>query len=200
MNCLHCGMETTNPKFCSRSCSASFTNAQSPKRKPSGRCLLCSTDIPRGRTYCDGCFDMRVVLAHRRTSDLPEKRCTLCNTVKERKEFHANGWCKVCTNQYYRTRRAALKQQCVEYKGGKCSICGYDRCLRALAFHHSDPQQKDFSISHTRTICFTKALAAELDKCILVCHNCHDEIHDALDDLVTGGGVEPPRAFDVSGL
>jgi hypothetical protein len=66
----------------------------------------------------------------------------------------------------------------VEYKGGSCGLCGYDRCLRALDFHHLDPARKGFTLagSHLRS---WKALRAELDMCILVCSNCHAELeHD----------------------
>jgi 5-methylcytosine-specific restriction endonuclease McrA len=65
----------------------------------------------------------------------------------------------------------------VQYKGGKCCICGYDKCYDALEFHHLDPSQKDFGLSsngHTRS---WEKVKEELDKCILVCANCHREIH-----------------------
>jgi hypothetical protein len=63
----------------------------------------------------------------------------------------------------------------VEYKGGACQLCGYARCLRALDFHHLDPRTKKFSIagSHTRS---WESLRQELDKCMLVCSNCHVDI------------------------
>jgi predicted HNH restriction endonuclease len=65
----------------------------------------------------------------------------------------------------------------VAYKGGKCQQCGYDRCLNALDFHHRDPAQKDFAISqygHSRS---WERVRKELDKCVIVCANCHREIH-----------------------
>lgn len=64
------------------------------------------------------------------------------------------------------------------YKGGKCAICGYNRCLLALEFHHLDPLEKDFSISSRMTS--WKAIVKELDKCVLLCANCHREVHDGL--------------------
>jgi hypothetical protein len=70
-----------------------------------------------------------------------------------------------------------LKAKAVEYKGGKCEKCGYRKCLAALVFHHRDRTQKDFGISGK---CRTWAkLQPELDKCQLLCHNCHNEHHDA---------------------
>lgn len=71
--------------------------------------------------------------------------------------------------------RKRTKQKLVEYKGGSCSRCGYSKCLSALEFHHLDPTQKDFSISG-KSWSFER-LKIEVDKCILVCANCHVEIH-----------------------
>ena len=77
-------------------------------------------------------------------------------------------------------RRKKLKEMSIEYKGGKCEKCGYNKCNNALEFHHLDPKQKDFGIGqngHTRSWERTKE---ELDKCIMVCANCHREIHSDL--------------------
>lgn len=75
--------------------------------------------------------------------------------------------------------RIFVKNQCIAYKGGACQICGYNKCNRSLDFHHLNPKEKDFEISGgTRSF---KSLKKELDKCILVCRNCHGEIHEKLD-------------------
>lgn len=78
-------------------------------------------------------------------------------------------------------KRRAIKRMLVQRAGGKCSICGYDKCDRALEFHHIDPLKKDFGISRmlTRPI---NELKEECDKCILLCSNCHAELHQALSD------------------
>jgi formate hydrogenlyase subunit 6/NADH:ubiquinone oxidoreductase subunit I len=73
--------------------------------------------------------------------------------------------------------RQRTKQKAVEYKGGKCIRCGYSRCIRAMKFHHLDPTQKDFTIAG-KSMSWER-IRVELDKCILVCGNCHDEIHDS---------------------
>ena len=65
----------------------------------------------------------------------------------------------------------------IEYKGGKCENCGYNRCIEALEFHHLDPEQKDFQFSGNGHCKSWTRVKAELDKCILVCSNCHREIH-----------------------
>jgi hypothetical protein len=79
----------------------------------------------------------------------------------------------------------------VLYKGGACALCGYACCLRALEFHHLSPATKRFSIagSHTRS---WKSLRTELDKCILVCSNCHDEI-EAGETIIPDHLVEEVR-------
>jgi|ERR1700722_1456958 len=74
-----------------------------------------------------------------------------------------------------RRKRVRIKEKAIEYKGGKCLICGYDRCHRALKFHHIDPTAKDFAVSGG--VKSWETIRAELDKCVLVCGNCHDEIH-----------------------
>jgi len=72
-----------------------------------------------------------------------------------------------------------IKEKAVEYKGGKCSICGYNKCIYALEFHHTNPLEKDKNLNNRgidRRKSF-ESLKIELDKCILVCANCHREIH-----------------------
>lgn len=73
----------------------------------------------------------------------------------------------------YRNR---LKEMMVEYKGGKCEKCGYNNCIDALEFHHINPSEKDFGISQYANLCY-EDVKKEVDKCILVCANCHREIH-----------------------
>jgi len=76
-------------------------------------------------------------------------------------------------------RRKKIRQMGVEYKGGKCIIRGYDKCIQALDFHHLGHTGKDFGISdkgYTHS-CSWKKVRDELDKCILVCANCHDMLH-----------------------
>jgi predicted HNH restriction endonuclease len=77
--------------------------------------------------------------------------------------------------------RKRTKIKLIEYKGGRCEICGYDKCMRALSFHHKNPNEKDFSISG-KSLSFEK-LRGEVDKCMLVCSNCHSEIHDGITQL-----------------
>lgn len=77
-------------------------------------------------------------------------------------------------------RRRKLREMAVDYGGGQCKICGYNKCARALSFHHRDPEQKDFGISAGGLTRSWEKIQNELDKCILVCANCHMEIHEGL--------------------
>jgi DNA-binding CsgD family transcriptional regulator len=84
--------------------------------------------------------------------------------------------------KYTKTFRKRMKEKSVEYKGGKCIICEYDRCISALDFHHIDPSKKDFNLSQN----FCKSwdtIKKELDKCVLLCSNCHREVHEGITTL-----------------
>ena len=74
-------------------------------------------------------------------------------------------------------RRRMLRLRAIQYKGGKCSNCGYNRCIAALDFYHLDPTQKEFGISMDGITRSWIRIQSELDKCVLVCSNCHREIH-----------------------
>lgn len=85
---------------------------------------------------------------------------------------------KVSKSQAVVDWRRRTKIKLVEYKGGCCFKCGYNRSIGALEFHHLDPNEKDFTISG-KSWSFDR-LRKEADKCILVCSNCHIEIHEKL--------------------
>ena len=75
--------------------------------------------------------------------------------------------------------RRSMKLQAIKLLGGKCSICGYDRCVDALEFHHEDPTIKEFKLGSGNTMPW-KEYKQEALKCILVCSNCHKEIHSKI--------------------
>lgn len=79
-------------------------------------------------------------------------------------------------------RRKRLRSMAIEYKGGKCIFCGYNRCPEALDFHHL--RDKKFGISAGGYTRAWDVVRAELDKCILICANCHRELH--------AGYLQPP--------
>lgn len=84
--------------------------------------------------------------------------------------------CLSCIAKERREKRRKFKQECVDYKGGACMVCGYKTCLDALEFHHLDPKEKDFMVSEV-THTSLERVKDELDKCVLLCSNHHREIH-----------------------
>lgn len=75
--------------------------------------------------------------------------------------------------------RRIMKQKMVEYKGSKCSQCDYNKpFLSVYHFHHIDPSQKKFSLSSKGCSRGWSKIIDELDKCILLCANCHSELHE----------------------
>ncbi len=82
-------------------------------------------------------------------------------------------------------RRKKIKQMAIDYKGGKCCICGYSKCNNALDFHHKDESKKSFGLSVRGLTRSWERTRNEVDKCILVCANCHREIHEGI--------TQPPK-------
>jgi transposase len=84
--------------------------------------------------------------------------------------------CARCRSEAVTRRRKRVKAILVAEAGGRCALCGYDRCQAALEFHHLVPVEKDFELSHrgiTRSLARARAEAA---KCVLLCSNCHAEV------------------------
>lgn len=84
--------------------------------------------------------------------------------------------CRKCAVEAVQKRRNKVKQMAVDYLGGKCKKCGYNKCIAALEFHHKDPSKKEFGISAKGHCRSWKRVKKELDKCDLLCANCHREV------------------------
>lgn len=77
--------------------------------------------------------------------------------------------------------RIKTKKRMIKELGGKCCICGYKKCRDSLTFHHLDPKQKKYSFNKLLSkIRDWNTVASELEKCVLVCTNCHMEINAGL--------------------
>lgn len=92
--------------------------------------------------------------------------------------------CSACQVEAVSKRRKALKALAVHYLGGECEDCGYNKSISAMEFHHRDPSQKDFSIAGSGVTRSFESMKVELDKCKLLCANCHREEHARLQELV----------------
>lgn len=89
-----------------------------------------------------------------------------------------NSWkCRECNTERVTATRRNNKIKLIQMFGGKCSQCGYDRYAGALEFHHLDPEHKDFGIGSGKISFSLKRMIEEAKKCVLVCSNCHKEIH-----------------------
>jgi hypothetical protein len=84
--------------------------------------------------------------------------------------------CKPCHSSENTKRGRRRKKALVEHKGGGCGICGYSKCIAALEFHHKDPNNKDPNFKALRYWALSRAME-EVDKCYLLCSNCHREAH-----------------------
>lgn len=101
--------------------------------------------------------------------------CTYCGKSFELNRNKGNKG-NICSSCRTAIRRTKLKKEAVEYLGGKCQICGYDKCIAALDFHHKDPKEKEFILGEMSRYSKDKIIQ-ELDKCMLLCANCHRELH-----------------------
>lgn len=108
--------------------------------------------------------------------------CKKHGTINDSTRFDGKKRCKQCNKEAVTKRRRVLKEKAVEYLGGKCIVCGYHKCISALEFHHRNPLEKDFSISSDGNTRSWEKIKGELDKCDLVCANCHREIHNKIDE------------------
>ena len=106
---------------------------------------------------------------------VPEYRssCIACSrekdrVVRRRRQHKASLTVKI--------RKSRIKDRCVKYLGGACEDCGYAKCLRAMTFHHRDSSSKEKELSQILDWSWNK-IVQELDKCVLLCFNCHMERH-----------------------
>lgn len=111
------------------------------------------------------------------------KHCPSCNSLKEIKDFYTrrgtqtHSYCKPCVNKQTVQRQRDLKAKAVEYKGGVCEGCKESYHPAVFDFHHVNPEDKEFNISRFRSLKWSDKIEKELDKCELLCANCHRLAH-----------------------
>lgn len=125
------------------------------------------------------------------------KQCVECKQIYPFDHFGANGVnskisqtpkykprCRTCHNIY---QTNIFRQKIQRIYNGKleCVICGYDKCFGALEFHHLDPSTKEHTISRM-TNYSEKVIRQEIEKCVMLCANCHREVHAGITSIPNG--------------
>lgn len=115
------------------------------------------------------------------------KQCKICGKDFQIKaNGHTRIYCYECSPSYEHGEsksetmialRKAMKKQAVKMRGGKCERCGYDKCIGALQFHHRNPEEKKFGLSMNGITHSWNEYLLEVEKCDLLCANCHAEAH-----------------------
>lgn len=95
-------------------------------------------------------------------------------------EHGDNFRCKQCNVEKVSRWRKSLKGKLIQLLGGKCELCGYDKCNSALHFHHFDPTTKSFGLSQKGLTRSRKKVETEIKKCVLLCANCHAEVEEGM--------------------
>jgi hypothetical protein len=110
------------------------------------------------------------------------KVCTNCRLSKSEEDFYKKSGqagfhsrCKECFLKLTNARQQRNRTAAIESRGSKCSICGYNRCVDVLEFHHVDPSTKDPGY-HNWTSWTQERAGVELAKCVLLCPTCHSEV------------------------
>jgi hypothetical protein len=114
--------------------------------------------------------------------------CIVCGAVLQgRQTLFCSTTCKNRHHQSYKAQKSrglTRKLELLQSAGGSCVLCGYNKNLAALTFHHVDSDEKSFKLD-MRSLSNRKmeAIRVELEKCIVVCQNCHAELHNPHLDL-----------------
>ena len=164
-------------------------------------CAKCKKDFPNrqvindkikvlnSRKYCLECSPWgkhNTTQIHKESKIVKEiKNCYLCNENLPVSDFcsfyiknrikRVYSYCKKCDSRRVRENSRKVKEWAISQKGGCCFECGYNKCIAALDFHHKNENEKDTGIAKFKKIDDT--LKKEIDKCILLCSNCHREKH-----------------------
>lgn len=154
-------------------------------------CPKCSSEVPK-HCVIDGkrynlqrrkyCFKCSPFLSHNtkpleQASDGSKKfgcqRCKSCGKVLKIKGTK----CFACV---FAIRKRRIIEKIQSLVGCKCWICGYNKSWKSICFHHVDPKQKKFDLSGAMYSKSWETVLSEMKKCILICNNCHGEVHDNL--------------------
>ena len=182
MICEKCGKKHNGTfgsgRFCSRSCANSRIISNDLKERISKKQRIYEKKFCK---VCEKKLNYRSKTLLCKEHLYGEKKCSKCgslltkeNSIKKNKGVQT--YCKKCLYKIQTERWINRKKWAVKYKGGKCDNCGYNKYYGALEFHHTNPKEKEMGWTKMRLVSLDK-LKKELDKCILLCANCHRERH-----------------------
>lgn len=162
-NCPTCGNETTNPKFCSRSCSAIFTNKEFPKRKTKKLCITCNQPVSsyrnsRCKIHQKEYIETRYDYIQELTLEDYWSKKSLSNLHSSSKNAHI---------------RLLARSHFKDLKNKPCSNCGYDKHVELC---HIKPIKEFKSDSKIKDI-------NSYSNLIQLCPNCHWEFDNGFLNL-----------------
>ncbi len=116
-----------------------------------------------------------------RTKSAILRNMTVCKLCGKKFKDYQNKNRTRCGSCNTKIRRYRAKSAAVKYLGGKCMVCGWKGNQAALQFHHNNPKKKDFVIGNVANKNW-ELIKSELNKCVLLCANCHAIEHSTKDD------------------
>lgn len=188
--CIRCGEPARDGKKECQKCADNYSQrakAQYQQRKQMGRCVTCGQISIDGINLCKECNEKQSVTNKKYYSKMRKAGlCVYCG-----RPSGLNATCVDCRNKESRKREAVIRKV-VDYLGGSCQICGLKTNeIEIYDCHHVDPKEKEKGIGELRHKDWA-IIIAELEKCILLCANCHRRLHkgrfsaNILDSLVKG--------------
>jgi hypothetical protein len=131
----------------------------------------------RRRKYCIECLPKNEHPKSLESNNGKEIECLTYGRIFIYKSGFNKNTLEKCYRCNAKDKRRELKKKIISIKGGECQICGYKKYNGSLTLHHINPTQKEITISKAFT---WSRIVEELPKCILVCFNCHQEIHGGI--------------------
>lgn len=174
-NCLQCGKETKNPKFCSLSCSAKYTNLRKTYDAKNGKCIICQEPIYKNAKYCE---EHKLKKINTRTkSQIIEKTCVVCGKTWE--SWNSNSrYCSIeCQSEYKYNEfisrwlsgeingsgkcsklSAYVVRYVLEKANYKCEECGFNKVhprtgKPILEIHHIDENPENSTVENLKVLC-----------------------------------------------
>lgn len=122
-------------------------------------------------------FDLKTKHLQFSRREAVERGCITCGETDPEKFYgHSRSMCKNCHAKDSFRRQRANRTRGIEYLGGECKNCGFKGCDASFDFHHRVPAEKADNFIRHKTWSW-EHLKSELDKCDLLCANCHREHH-----------------------